>query len=86
MAETPLFKKLRKRAEEAVDDILGADSPTDAIGAAVKQIQKGRRTLDEGGAKVLTKMGLATADDLERVNRRIGRLRKRLRGVLERVS
>ena len=87
MSESPLIKRLRRRAKDlgsrAVDELLKSKDGPDALGAAVRGVQQGRRVLDEQGSRVLGALGLATQDDLERVNRKVGRLRKRLLGILD---
>lgn len=90
MARTPLIKKLRRRARalrsRAVDELLASESRANALGAAVRRVQRGRRTLDQRSAKLLGALGLATQEDLERLQRRVARLRKRLRGVADMLA
>lgn len=86
MAESPLLKRLRSRAREfssrAVDELLDGDGRADPLAMAMRGLQRGRREFDETGGRVLTAFGLATVDDVERVGRRIGRLRKRLQRLV----
>jgi len=90
MARTPLIKKLRRRARalrsRAVDGLLANESRADALGAAVRRVQRGRRTLDERSAQLLGSLGLATQTDLERLQQRVARLRKRLRGIADMLA
>ena len=85
-----MFRKIRRRARHlrtrALDELLASEERADALGAAVRQVQKGRRALDDNSAKMLGAMGLASREDLEHINRKVARLRKRLRGVLEQLE
>ncbi|MEO0813190.1 MAG: phasin family protein [Myxococcota bacterium] len=89
MAESPLIKKLRARAQDltgrAAREVLnrGGSRGTDAMGAALRGAQSGRKVMDESTARVLDALGLATRDDLDAVSRRIGRLRKRLQRLID---
>ena len=87
MADSPLMKRLRRRARaigsRALDEILSSDQRADAMGAAVRRVQEGRRMIDEQGARVLGALGLATQPDLDRVSRKVGRVRKRLEALLD---
>jgi len=87
VAQSPLMKRLRERARDlgskAVDELLASESRADTLGAAVRGVQKGRRTLDEGGARMLGVLGLAGPEDVARINKRLGRLRKRLQTLLD---
>jgi len=84
------FGKLRQRARElgtrAVDELLSSEQRAEAVGNAVKKLQEARTVLDQRGGRVLAAMGLATAPDLDRVSRKIGRLRKRLNRVIDRLD
>lgn len=66
-----------------MEEILASETRADALGAAVRRVQQGRRTLDETGSKVLGSLGLATQEDLTRLEQRVGKLRKRLRRILD---
>lgn len=82
MAESPFVRRMRQTMRDvgsrAVDEILGAQSSGDALGAAVRTVQQGRRLLDAQSTKVLSSLGLATHDDVDRLSQRLGRIRKRL--------
>ena len=65
---------------------VASEDRADALGAAVRGVQKGRQVLDENSGRVLGALGLATQEDLERLNRRLGRLRKRLRALLDNLE
>ena len=90
MAQSPLIKRLRARAKElgsrVVEEALNSDRRSDAVGEAVRRVQQSRRSLDEGAARVLGALGLATQEDLEHLNRRVGKLRKRLLGILDQLD
>lgn len=90
MAQSPLLKRLRARAKEvssrAFDELLADDARSEVLNAALRRVQQGRRTLDETGSRVLGTLGLANQEDLERVKKRIGRLRKRLRRIVDELE
>ena len=52
----------------------------------MRRAQAARTRLDDQGARMVAVMGFATQADLERVSRKIGRLRKRLRTILDRLG
>ncbi len=85
-----MFERLRRRAgrlrARAVDELLASQQRDDLLGAAVRQVQRGRRNLDDRGAKVLGSLGVATKEDLEKVSRRLARLRKRLETLVDELS
>lgn len=87
MDDSPLFKRLRRGAKaigtKALVELMSSDSRSEALGAAVKGVQEGRRILDESSARLLSALGLATQPDLERITRRVGRLRKRLEALVD---
>ncbi|MEM6532866.1 MAG: hypothetical protein AAF654_09585 [Myxococcota bacterium] len=87
MADSPLIKKLRQRAKDvgglAAKGILNSGRGADAVGAAMRGAQTGRQAVDEGTARVLDALGLATRDDVERLSKRIGKIRKRLQALVD---
>ena len=87
MADSPLIKRLRERAKslssKAVEELLTSDKRSDALGNAIRRVQNGRRTIDEGATRLLGILGVASREDLNVINRRIGRIRKRLQSVLD---
>ncbi len=89
MADSPL-KRLGERARElgsrAVGELLKDEQRAEVVGAAVRTLQAARSQLDAQQGRVLAAMGLATQADLERVSRRIGRLRKRLLALRDRLG
>ena len=84
------MRRLRDRARNlgsrAIDELSSREGRSDAFGAAVRGVQRGRRQIDEQAARVLGVLGLATQEDLAKVNRRIGRLRKRLLALLDELE
>ena len=90
MVDSPLIKKMRDRARElgtrTLEDLMAAEGGVDALGVALKGAQGGRRAFDEQAGRVLGGMGLATQSDLERVSRKMGRLRKRMLALLEKME
>lgn len=85
MSDSPLMKKLRQKAASvgarAARELAGSRS--DPLGSAVRGVQETRRVVDDNTARMLGAVGVATRDDLERVTRRIGRLRKRLQEIVD---
>jgi len=65
---------------------MASEGGADALGVALKGVQGGRRAFDEHAGRVLGGMGLATQSDLERVSRKMGRLRKRMTALLTRME
>lgn len=56
------------------------------MGAAIKGAQSGRKVIDDGTAKVLDTLGLATRDDVDVLAQRIGRMRKRMQRLLDELD
>ena len=90
MAKGRLLDDLRRRARKlsarAIDELLDNERRSEAVGAAVRRVQQGRRALDERSARMLAALGFATQQDLERVGRKIGRLRKRMMSILDELD
>ncbi len=89
VADSPLIKKLRARAqgitERAAREVRNRTglSSGDAVGAAIKGAQSGRKVIDDSTVKVLDALGLATREDVDSLAHRIGRLRKRLQRLVD---
>jgi hypothetical protein len=87
MDDSRIFKRLRHTAktfgERALQEIMSSEGGADALGVAVKGVQEGRRLLDESSVRLLGALGLATQADLERVTRKVGKLRKRLEALVD---
>ena len=81
-----LGKRAKDLGQRALQELLTDEQRSEAMGMAAKGVQEGRRVLDEGSAKLLTAVGLATQPDLDRVSRKVGRLRKRLENVLDELE
>ena len=90
MARRSFTKRLRDRARElgsrAVDDLLSDEQRAGRVGAAVRKLQGSRRAFDERASRVIAAFGFATQEDLERVSRKIGRVRKRLTRLRDRLE
>ncbi len=90
MVDSPLMKRLREAAQDlggkAVEDFLSSEGRAEAIGLAIKGAQGGRKSFDEQAGRVLGAMGFATTCDLDRVGRKIGRLRKRMLELLSQLD
>lgn len=87
MNRIPLIERLGRRAihlgERAVQELLADEDRARALGRAARHMQAGRRAIDESSSKLIAALGLATKPDLDRVTRKMGRLRKRLEGLLD---
>lgn len=90
MAESPLWKRVKQRAKtlgkSAIDEILASEESSSAVGVAVRRVQESRKVIDENASRVLGAVGLATQSDLERVSKKIGRLRKRMTVLIDRLQ
>ena len=90
MVDSPLMKKLREAAQDlggrAMEDFLSSEGRAEALGLAIKGAQGGRKSFDEQSGRVLGAMGFATTTDLDRVGRKIGRLRKRMLDLLSELE
>lgn len=82
-----LFDDVKRRAAElgarAAREVIAGDKGAARVADAVRKVQEGRKVFDEQGARMLAAMGLATRDDVERLGFKIGRLRKRLQGLVD---
>lgn len=90
MAESPLMRRLRERVKElghrAFDEFTASAPGAHAVSRAIEGAQRSREALDAQGARWVSALGFATQEDLARVSKKVGRLRKRLRTVLERLE
>jgi hypothetical protein len=81
-----LGDKARQLSVRAARELFSSDRRAVVVGEAVRRAQDARTRVDEQSARMLAAMGFATAADLERVSRKVGRLRKRLRGILDQLD
>lgn len=90
MADSPLWRRVKERArtmsKSAIDEILQSEDASGLVGAAVRGAQAGRRVIDDNAAHVIGAVGLATQSDLERVSKKIGRLRKRMTALIDQLA
>ncbi|HSI04410.1 MAG: hypothetical protein ACAI38_00880 [Myxococcota bacterium] len=90
MADSPLWKRVKERAKtvgkSAIDDLLASEESSSAVGAAVRRVQESRAFIDENASRLLGVLGLATQADLERVSKKVGRLRKRMTALIDRLG
>lgn len=90
MADSPLWKRVKDRAKtvgkSAIDELLASDESSSAVGAAVRRVQESRAFIDENASRLLGVLGLATQADLERVSKKVGRLRKRMTALIDRLG
>ncbi len=90
MADSPLWKRVKERAKNvgksAIDELLQSEESSSAVGAAVRRVQESRAFIDENAARILGAVGLATQADLDRVSKKVGRLRKRMTALIDRLG
>ena len=90
MADSPLLKRLRAKAkdlgERALDELIAAPERNAFVGETARRVQDGRVALDKQAARMIGALGLATQDDIERLGKKIGRVRKRLRALRDRLE
>jgi hypothetical protein len=90
VAESPLWKRVKERAKtagkSALDELLASEESSSVASAAVRRVQEGRAFLDENASRLLGALGLATQADLERVSKKVGRLRKRMTALIDRLG
>lgn len=90
MQEPRLVRRLRRQARDlgtrAIDGFLASPDRAEAVSAAVRRVQAGRRAIDGRAAKIISSFGFATAHDLEPIERKLGRLRKRAQAILDRLD
>jgi hypothetical protein len=90
LSRKPLIAQLGDKARElgsrAARELLSSERRAEVVGQAVRRAQEARTRFDEQGTRMLAAMGFATQADLERVSRKIGRMRKRLRSILDQLD
>jgi hypothetical protein len=90
VADSPLWKRVKERAKtvgkSAIDDLLASEESSSVASAAVRRVQEGRAFIDENASRLLGVLGLATQADLERVSKKVGRLRKRMTALIDRLG
>jgi polyhydroxyalkanoate synthesis regulator phasin len=77
------MNRVKARAARAVEGIVSSERGAAAVAAAVQRVQNGRRTLEEKSTEVISALGLATKADIERLSRKIGKLRKELQALVD---
>ena len=84
------MNRLREAAQDlggrAMEDFLSSEGRSEALGFAIKGAQGGRKSFDDQAGRVLGAIGFATTSDLDRVGRKIGRLRKRMLDLLSQLD
>ncbi len=69
-----------------MEEIASNEKAGQRVADAMRMVQEGRRVVDERSARMLAALGLASEADLERVSRKVGRLRKRLQTLLDELE
>jgi hypothetical protein len=87
VADSPLTKRLREKMREirerGFDDLLESSTTSDVLNQALHGLQSGRKSLDGNIQRLFSSLGFATSDDLDSINRRLGKLRKRMTALLD---
>lgn len=78
--------RVREVGSRAIGGLLDDDRRADRIGKAVRTLQVGRRAFEERAEQMIRTLGFASREDLERVTRKVGRLRKRMGKLLTRLE
>jgi len=83
VARSELLGKVKARVQKAAEDIVASERGSAAIGEAMRRVQQGRKVLDEKASEVVSALGIATKADVERVARKIGKLRKQVQELID---
>lgn len=75
--------RLRRIGSRAIDELLSARPSAGVLNSAFNLVQDKRKAFDESGAKLLASLGVATTADLQVLERRLARIRKRIEAVVE---
>lgn len=79
MPRSRLIHRVKAHAAKAVEGIVATETGSAAVAEALRRMQQGR---DKAG-EVVGALGLATRTDVERLSRKIGKLRKQLQAMLD---
>jgi polyhydroxyalkanoate synthesis regulator phasin len=83
VARSELFGKMKARVQKAAEDIVSSERGSAAVAEAMRRVQLGRRVIDEKATEAVSALGIATKADVERVARKIGKLRKQVQALIE---
>ena len=83
MARSELFGKVKARVQKAAEDIVASERGSAAVAEAMRRVQLGRKAIDEKATDVVSALGIATKADVERVAKKIGKLRKQVQALIE---
>ncbi len=83
VARSELFGKVKARVQKAAEDIVASERGSAAVAEAMRRVQLGRKVIDEKATDVAASLGIATKADVERVARKIGKLRKQVQALIE---
>jgi hypothetical protein len=90
MADSPLWRRVKERAKNvsksAFDELLQSEDTSGLLAAAVRGAQTGRKLIDDNASHIIGAVGLATQADLERVTKKVGRLRKRMTTLIDQLA
>ncbi len=89
MARSWIVDEVKRKAKElgarAAREITSGEGGA-RVAEAVRRVQEGRKVLDDKAGQLLSAMGLATQEDLERVSKKVGQVRKRLVALLDELE
>lgn len=83
MARSELFGKVKARVQKAAEDIVASERGSAAVAEAMRRVQLGRKAIDEKATDVVSALGIATKADVERVAKKIGKLRKQVQALID---
>ncbi len=86
MGHSRLFESAALELKRRAREVLAGEHGSAALAAALRTAQEGKKKLDAKGAELVDALGLVSQEDLERVSRKIGRLRKRLQTLLDELE
>ncbi len=83
VVRSELFGKVKARVQKAAEDIVSSERGSAAVAEAMRRVQLGRKVIDEKATEVVSSLGIATKADVERVARKIGKLRKQVQALID---
>ncbi len=76
----------RKMGTKAFEELLIVEEKSGALSGALKHLQTGRRAFDDSSERILASLGIANKEDLDQISHKMGKLRKRLDSILDRLD
>lgn len=78
--------RAKTMSKSAIDELLQSEDASGLVGAAVRGAQAGRKVIDDNAGHLIGAVGLASQSDLERISKKIGRLRKRMTALIDQLE